>query len=94
METAVQLVVPETGEIEPVKLTYQPAQERYVGSIVTGYSETPTPNDGHLDALGGQIAVAIYIDKIQVAGETNVPVSAQGKCHYRRHGAHRIDRNR
>ena len=77
METAVQLVVPETGEIEPVKLTYQLVQERYIGSIVTGYSETPTPNDGHLDALGGQVAVAIYIDEIQVAGETNVPVSAQ-----------------
>ncbi len=76
-EIAVQLVVPETGELEPVKLTFEPAQARYIGSIVTGYSETPTPNDGHLDAQGGQIAVAIYVDEIQVAGRTNVPVSAQ-----------------
>ena len=77
MEIAVQLVVPETGEIEPVKLTYQPAQERYVGSIVTGYSETPTPNDGYLDAVGGQTLAAIYIDEIQTTGETNVPVNVQ-----------------
>lgn len=76
-EIAAQLVVPETGEIEPVKLVYQPEKEYYVGSIVTGYSETPTPNDGHLDALGGQIAAAIYIDEIQANGNTNVPVSAQ-----------------
>ena len=77
MEITVQLVVPETGEVEPVKLIYQPGRRRYIGSIVTGYSETPTPNNGRLDALGGQIAAAIYIDEIQATGETNVPVSAQ-----------------
>ena len=77
MEVTVQLVVPETGEIEPVKLTYQSERGRYVGSVVTRYSETPIPNDGRLDALGEQIAAAIYIDEIQVTGETDVPVSAQ-----------------
>ncbi len=77
MGIIVQLVVPETGETEPVKLTYQPEQRRYVGSIATGYSKAPAPNDGRLDALGEQIAAAIYIDKIQSTGETNVPVSAQ-----------------
>lgn len=77
MEITVQLVVPETEEIEPVKLAYQQEQGRYVGSVFTGYSETPTPNDGHLEALGGQIAAAIYIDEIQATGDTNVPVSAQ-----------------
>ena len=77
MEITSQLVVPETGEIEPVKLTYQPEQGYYVGSIVTGYSEAPTPHDGHLDASGGQRAAAIYIDEIQATGNTNVPVSAQ-----------------
>ena len=76
-EITTQLVVPETGEIESVKLSYQLEKEHYVGSIVTGYSEAPTPNDGHLDALGGQIAAAIYIDEIQATGNTNVPVSAQ-----------------
>ena len=77
MEITIQLVVPEMEEVEPVKLIYQPEQRRYVGSVVTGYSEIPTPNDGRLQALGGQRAVAIYIDEIQAAGETNVPVSAQ-----------------
>ena len=76
-EITVNLVIPETEEIEPVKLTYQPEQRRYVGSIITAYSEAPTPNDSVLQAVGAQVAVAIYLDQIQATGETNIPVSSQ-----------------
>ena len=77
MEITVRCIVPEMQEVEPVKLAYQPEQEHYVGAIVTGYSETPTPNNGLLEALGAQRVVAIYLDEIQITGETNVPVNAQ-----------------
>ena len=76
-EITVRCIVPEMQEVEPVKLTYQPEQGRYVGSIVTGYNEAPTPQNGRLEALGAQRVVAIYLDEIQITGETNVPVSAQ-----------------
>ena len=77
MDITVRCVVPEMEEVEPVQLTYQMAQGRYVGSVVTGYNETPTPNNGRLEALGAQKVVAIYLDEIQITGETDVPVSAQ-----------------
>ena len=77
MDITVRCVVPEMEEVEPVQLTYQTAQGRYVGSVVTDYNETPTPNNGHLEALGAQRVVAIYLDEIQITGETDVPVSAQ-----------------
>ena len=37
---------------EYVKLTYQPEQEHYVGAIVTGYNESPTPNNGLFRSVG------------------------------------------
>ena len=77
MEITVRCIVPEMQEVEPVKLTYQTAQGRYVGSVVTGYNEVPTPNNGRLEALGAQRVAAIYLDEIQITGETDVPVSAQ-----------------
>ena len=77
MEITVRCIVPEMQEVEPVKLIYQTEQGRYVGSVVTGYNETPTPNNGRLEALGAQRVVAIYLDEIQITGETAVPVSAQ-----------------
>ena len=76
-EITVRCIVPEMQEVEPVKLTYQPALGRYVGSVITGYNETPTPNNGRLEALGAQRVVAIYLDEIQITGETDVPVNAQ-----------------
>ena len=76
-EITVRCVVPEMQEVEPAKLTYQPERGRYVGSVVTGYNEAPTPNNGRLEALGAQRVVAIYLDEIQITGETDVPVSAQ-----------------
>ena len=76
-EITVRCIVPEMQEVEHVKLTYQPEPEHYVGTIVTGYNETPTPNNGLLEALGAQRVVAIYLDEIQITGETDVPVSAQ-----------------
>ena len=77
LEIAVRCIVPEMQEVESVKLTYQLEQRDYIGSIATRYSETPIPNNGHLEALGAQRMAAVYIDEIQVTGETNVPVSAQ-----------------
>ena len=76
-EITVRCIVPEMQEVEPIKLTYQPEHEGFVGSVVTGYNETPTPNNGRLEALGAQRVVAIYLDEIQTTGETDVPVSAQ-----------------
>ena len=76
-EITVRCIVPEMQEVEPVKLTYQPEQGRYVGSVVTDYNEAPTPHNGRLEALGAQRVVAIYLDEIQITGETDVPVSAQ-----------------
>ena len=76
-EITVRCIVPEMQEVEPVKLTYQPEQGRYVGPVVTGYNEAPTPNNGRLEALGAQRVAAIYLDEIQITGETDVPVSAQ-----------------
>ena len=64
-------------EVELVKLTYQPEQKHYVGSVVTDYNENPTPHNGRLEALGAQRVAAIYLDEIQITGETDVPVSAQ-----------------
>ncbi len=77
MEITVRCIVPEMQEVEPVKLTYQPEQGRYVGSVVTGYNKAPASNNGRLEALGAQRVVAIYLDEIQLTGETDVPVSAQ-----------------
>ncbi|MCE2396421.1 hypothetical protein J4G02_17945, partial [Candidatus Poribacteria bacterium] len=76
-EITVRCIVPEMQEVEPVKLTYQPEQGRYVGSVVTGYNKAPASNNGRLEALGAQRVVAIYLDEIQLTGETDVPVSAQ-----------------
>ena len=76
-EIIVRCIVPEMQEVESVKLTYQPEQGRYVGPVVTGYNEVPTPNNGRLEALGAQRVVAIYLDEIQITGETDVPVNAQ-----------------
>ena len=73
----VKCIVPEMQEVESVKLTYQPEQEYYVGSVATGYSEAPTPDNGRLEALGAQRVAAIYLDEIQATGATDVPVSAQ-----------------
>ena len=77
MEIIVRCIVPEMQEVESVKLTYQPEQGRYVGPVVTGYNEVPTPNNGRLEAVGAQRVVAIYLDEIQITGETEVPVNAQ-----------------
>ena len=77
MEITVRCIVPEMQEVEPVKLTYQTVQGRYVGSVVTGYNEVPTPNNGRLEALGAQRVVAIYLDELQITGDTDVPVNAQ-----------------
>ena len=77
MEVTVRCIVPEMQEVEHVKLTYQPEREHYVGTIVTGYNEAPMPNNGLLEGLGAQRVVAIYLDEIQITGETDVPVSAQ-----------------
>ncbi len=77
MEITVRCIVPEMQEVEPVKLIYQPEQGRYVGSVVTGYNKAPASNNGRLEALGAQRVVAIYLDEIQLTGETDVPVSAQ-----------------
>ena len=77
IEIAVRCVVPEMQEVESVKLTYQPERGHYVGSVVTGYNEIPTSNNGRLEALGAQRVVAIYLDEIQITGETDVPVSVQ-----------------
>ena len=76
-EITVRCIVPEMQEVELVKLIYQPEQGHYFGSVVTGYNETPTPNNGRLEALGAQRVAAIYLDEIQITGETDVPVSAQ-----------------
>ena len=76
-EITVRCIVPEMQEVEPVKLTYQPAQGRYVGSVITGYDEAPTSSNGRLEALGAQRVVAIYLDEIQTSGETDVPVNSQ-----------------
>ena len=76
-EITVRCIVPEMQEVEPVKLIFQSEQGRYVGPVVTGYHETPTPNNGRLEALGAQRVVAIYLDEIQITGATDVPVSAQ-----------------
>ena len=76
-EITVRCIVPEMQEVEPVKLTYQPEERHYIGSVVTGYNEAPASNNGRLEALGAQRVVAIYLDEIQVTGETDVPVSAQ-----------------
>ena len=76
-EITVRCVVPEMQEVEPVKLIYQPEQGHYVGLVVTGYNESPMSNNGRLEALGAQRVVAIYLDEIQITGETDVPVSAQ-----------------
>ena len=73
----VRCIVPEMQEVEPMKLTYQPEHEGFVGSVITGYNEAPTPNNGRLEALGAQRVVAVYLDEIQTTGETDVPVSAQ-----------------
>ena len=76
-QITVKCVVPEMQEIESVKLTYQPEQECYVGSVATGYSEAPTSDNGRLEALGAQRVAAIYLDEIQATGETDVPVYAR-----------------
>ncbi len=73
----VRCIVPEMQEVESVKLTYLPERGRYVGPVVTGYNEAPTPNNGRLEAIGAQRVVAVYLDEIQITGETDVPVSAQ-----------------
>ena len=73
----VKCIVPEMQEVESVKLTYQPEQEYYLGSVATGYSEAPTPDNGRLEALGAQRVAAIYLDEIQATGATDVPVSVQ-----------------
>jgi len=76
-EIEVNLVIPETKEIEPAKMTYQPENKRYVASIATVYSETPQPSDGVLQVVGLQVVWAIYLDRIQTTGETNVLVRAE-----------------
>ena len=76
-EITVRCIVPEMQEVEPVKLIYQPEQGCYFGSVVTGYNATPTPRNGRLEALGAQRVAAVYLDEIQITGETDVLVSAQ-----------------
>ena len=71
------VIVPTTKEVERVQLTYQPGENRYVGSIPTAYGKTPNPNDGVLQAVGTQEIWALYLDKIQQSGETNVPMGAK-----------------
>ena len=76
-KVTINLVVPETEEIEPLELIYLPKQGWYRGLITTAYREAPAPGDGVLQAVGTQIVVAIYVDQIQATGETSVPVNAQ-----------------
>ena len=76
-ELKASFIIPETEEVESVKLTYQPEKDLYVASIVTAYSETPQPNNGVLQAVGMQEVWALYLDWIQKTGETNVLVGAR-----------------
>ena len=71
------VIVPTTEEVERVQLTYQPKDNRYVASIATAYGDTPKPNDGVLQTTGTHEIWALYLDKIQKSGETNVPVGAK-----------------
>ena len=77
LTTEANVIVPTTEEVESVQLTHHPGTNRYVGSILTAYGETPSPNDGVLQAVGTQEIWALYLDKIQQSGETNVPVGAK-----------------
>ena len=75
----VTIAVPETKEIEKVKLTHQVEGGSFIGAIETAYSETPQPNNGVLQATGRQAVRASYLDAIQATGKTNVLVhSATG----------------
>ena len=73
----VTLAVPETEEIEKVKLTHRPDGTSFIGAIETAYSETPQPNNGVLQATGRQVVRASYLDAIQATGKTNVLVHAE-----------------
>ncbi|MCZ6681163.1 MAG: discoidin domain-containing protein [Candidatus Poribacteria bacterium] len=75
-EVTVAVIVPETEEIETVELSYQPERGGYAGAIATAYSESPTPDDGILQAVGAQTVEAIYEDGIQATGETSAWISA------------------
>ena len=72
-----RLIVPQTPEVEIVKLTYNQRQDLYAGEIVTAFSETPVPGDGILQSVGGRFVQAVYLDEIQDTGRTNVPVTAR-----------------
>ena len=73
----VALTVPETEEIEKVKLTHRPDGSSFIGAIETAYSETPQPNNGVLQATGRQVVRASYLDEIQATGKTNVLVHSE-----------------
>ena len=77
MTIEVTLAVPETEEIETVKLTYRHEGNDYIGAIETAYSETPKPNNGVLQATGRQVVRASYLDAIQATGKTKVLVHAE-----------------
>ena len=76
----VRCIVPEMQEVEHVT-TDLPAGARDVmlDQLLQDYNETPTPHNGRLEALGAQRVAAIYLDEIQITGETDVPISAQAE---------------
>ena len=76
-EINARLLVPQTTEVENLKLSYRQDQDLYVGEIVTTYSETPAPGDGILQSVGKRFVQATYLDEIQDTGRTNVSVSAR-----------------
>ena len=76
-EITARLLVPQTPEVEIVKLRYRQDQDLYEGEIVSTYSETPAPGDGILQSVGKRFVQAVYLDEIQGTGRTNVPVSAR-----------------
>ena len=76
-ETEARLLVPETQEIEIIRLSYEPEKDYYTGAMPTAYSQAPQPGDGVLQSVGTRPVWALYLDEIQDTGMTNVPVSAK-----------------
>ncbi len=75
-EIEARLLVPETQEIEIVKLTYKSEKDCYEGAIATSYNQVAHPGDNVLQSVGTRPVSALYLDEIQDTGRTNVAIGA------------------
>lgn len=73
---SISAVSEETHDSEMITLEEMSASAGvFLGSLVTKYSDTPDVGDKILQVRGNEKVTALYLDKLQATGETNVPVT-------------------